>query len=125
MAASASDAFHVVIPSLPGYGFSGKPTTIGWDPVRIARAWVELMKRLGYTRFVAQGGDWGAIITDHDGCTGPSGIDRHSHQHAWAVPSDVAKALQTGGPLPSGLSAEERHAFDQLKFFFQRCGLRP
>ena len=80
--ASASDAFHVVIPSMPGYGFSGKPTTTGWDPDRIARAWVVLMKRLGYTRFVAQGGDWGAIITDVMGVTGASGIDRHSHQHA-------------------------------------------
>ena len=81
--ASASDAFHLVIPSMPGYGFSGKPTTTGWDPARIARAWVVLMKRLGYTQFVAQGGDWGALVVDHDGCTSPPGIDRHSHQHAW------------------------------------------
>ena len=81
--ASASDAFHLVIPSMPGYGFSGKPTTTGWDPARIARAWVVLMKRLGYTKFVAQGGDWGAVITELDGCAGASGIARHSHQHAW------------------------------------------
>ena len=79
---SASDAFDVVIPSMPGYGFSGKPTTPGWDPAHIARAWVVLMKRLGYTQFVAQGGDWGAIITDADGCAGASGTARHSLQHA-------------------------------------------
>ena len=81
MAASASDAFHLVIPSMPGYGFSGKPTTTGWDPARIARAWVVLMKRLGYTQFVAQGGDWGAVVVEHDGRAGASGIARHSHQH--------------------------------------------
>ena len=80
--ASASDAFHVVIPSMPGYGFSGKPTTTGWDPARIARAWTVLMKRLGYTRYVAQGGDWGALVTEHDGRAGASGIARHPHQHA-------------------------------------------
>ncbi len=80
---SASDAFHLVIPSMPGYGFSGKPTTTGWDSAHIARAWVVLMKRLGYTKFVAQGGDWGAVITESDGRAGASGIARHSHQHAW------------------------------------------
>ena len=81
--ASASDAFHLVIPSMPGYGFSGKPTTPGWDPARMARAWVELMKRLGYTKFVAQGGDWGAIVVDMMGLTGPSGIDRHPSELDW------------------------------------------
>ncbi len=80
---SASDAFHVVIPSMPGYGFSGKPTTTGWDQARIARAWAVLMKRLGYTRYVAQGGDWGAIINERpDGYAGTSGIDRHAHEPA-------------------------------------------
>ena len=80
---SAADAFDLVIPSMPGYGFSGKPTTTGWGPAHIARAWVVLMKRLGYTKFVAQGGDWGAVITDLMGVQGASGIARHSHQHAW------------------------------------------
>ena len=79
---SASDAFHVVIPSIPGYGFSGKPTTTGWDPVHIARAWTVLMKRLGYTKFVAQGGDWGAVIVDMMGVQAPRGIARNPHQHA-------------------------------------------
>ena len=84
---SASDAFHIVIPSIPGYGFSGKPTSTGWDPDHIARAWVVLMKRLGYTRFVAQGGDWGAVITDLMGVPRGSGIVGHSHQHAWHLSS--------------------------------------
>ena len=98
--ASASDAFHLVIPSMPGYGFSGKPTTTGWDPDRIARAWVVLMKRLGYTRFVAQGGDWGAIIIERDGAAGAAGIARHSHQHARHGSADIGKALQIGDPPP-------------------------
>ena len=118
--ASASDAFHLVIPSLPGYGFSGKPTTIGWDPVRIARAWVELMKRLGYTKFVAQGGDWGAIIVDMMGVQAPPELIGIHTNMAGAVPSNVSKAIQTGGPMPPDLSAEERHAFEQLKFFFAK-----
>ena len=79
----ASDAFHVVIPNMPGYGFSGKPTTTGWDPVRIARAWIVLMKRLGYKRFVAQGGDWGGVVVDMMAVARRPGIDRHSHQYAW------------------------------------------
>ena len=78
----ASDAFHLVIPSMPGYGYSGRPTNTGWDVPHIARAWVVLMKRLGYTRFVAQGGDWGAVITEHNGRAGASGVARHSHEHA-------------------------------------------
>jgi pimeloyl-ACP methyl ester carboxylesterase len=118
--ASASDAFHVVIPSLPGYGFSGKPTTIGWDPVRIARAWVELMKRLGYTKFVAQGGDWGAIIVDMMGVQAPPELIGIHTNMAGAVPSNISKEVQTGGPMPPDLSAEERHAFEQLKFFFAK-----
>jgi hypothetical protein len=81
--ASASDAFHLVIPSMPGYGYSGKPTELGWNPERIARAWVELMKRLGYTRYVAQGGDWGALVTEWMGVQAPPRIDRDSHQLSW------------------------------------------
>jgi pimeloyl-ACP methyl ester carboxylesterase len=115
--ASASDAFHLVIPSMPGYGFSGKPTTTGWDPVRIARAWIVLMKRLGYTRFVAQGGDWGDSVTEQMALLAPPElIGIHTNMPA-TVPADIAKILQLGGPAPSGLSADERHAFDQLEFF--------
>ena len=115
--ASASDAFDLVIPSMPGYGFSGKPTTTGWDPVRIARAWIVLMKRLGYTRFAAQGGDWGDSITEQMALQAPPElIGIHVNMPA-TVPADIAKALQLGGPAPSGLSADERHAYDQLDFF--------
>ena len=111
---SAEDAFHVVIPSMPGYGFSGKPTTTGWDPARIARAWVVLMKRLGYTRFVAQGGDWGAIVTDAMALEAPPELlGMHTNMPA-TVPPDVAKAIQSGEPPPSGLSADERRAYEQL-----------
>ena len=111
---SAEDAFHVVIPSMPGYGFSGKPTTTGWDPARIARAWVVLMQRLGYTRFVAQGGDWGAIVTDAMALEAPPELlGMHTNMPA-TVPPDVAKAIQSGEPPPSGLSADERRAYEQL-----------
>lgn len=115
----AEDAFDVVIPSLPGYGFSGKPTTTGWDPIRIARAWVVLMQRLGYTRYVAQGGDWGNAVTEQMALLTPPGlIGIHTNMPA-TVPADVAKALQFGQPPPSGLSAEERGAWDQLDFFYK------
>src|SRR2546426_1401129 len=116
--ASASDAFHLVIPSMPGYGFSGKPTTTGWDPIRIARAWIVLMKRLGYTRFVAQGGDWGNAVTEQMALIAPPDlIGIHTNMPA-TVPDDIAKAL-AGGPPPSGLSADEKHAYDQLDFFYK------
>jgi pimeloyl-ACP methyl ester carboxylesterase len=118
--ATASDAFHLVIPSMPGYGFSGKPTTTGWDPTRIARAWIVLMKRLGYRRYGAQGGDWGALITDLIGVQAPPELIGIHTNMAGAVPSNVSKAIQTGGPMPSDLSSDERHAFQQLKFFFTK-----
>ena len=115
--ADAADAFDLVIPSLPGYGFSGKPTTTGWDPVRIARAWIVLMKRLGYTRFAAQGGDWGDSVTEQMALQAPPElIGIHVNMPA-TVPPDIAKALQLGSAAPSGLSADERHAYDQLEFF--------
>jgi pimeloyl-ACP methyl ester carboxylesterase len=116
--ASASDAFHLVIPSMPGYGFSGKPTTTGWGPVRIARAWTELMRRLGYTRFVAQGGDWGGVVVDQMGVQAPPElIGIHTNQPG-AVPADIAQAVQSGDPAPSGLSDEERDRYEKLKDFY-------
>ena len=116
---SADDAFDIVIPSLPGHGFSGEPTTLGWDPVRIARAWIILMKRLGYTRFVAQGGDWGNAVTEQMALLAPPElIGIHTNMPA-TVPDDIAKSLQYGEPVPSGLSADEKHAYDQLDFFYK------
>jgi len=128
----AADAFDVVIPSLPGHGFSGKPTTLGWDPIRIARAWVVLMKRLGYTRFVAQGGDWGNAVTEQMALLAPPElVGIHTNMPA-TIPDDIAKALQSGGSQPSGLSPDEKHAYDQLDFFYkhglayaQEMHLRP
>jgi pimeloyl-ACP methyl ester carboxylesterase len=114
LGASADDAFHVVIPSMPGYGFSGKPTSTGWGPERIGRAWADLMERLGYTRYVAQGGDWGAFVVDQMGLQAPAGLLAiHSNMPA-TVPADVDQASLAGEPPPSSLSAEERRAYEQL-----------
>ncbi|HEY3148433.1 MAG TPA: epoxide hydrolase [Dongiaceae bacterium] len=129
---SASDAFHVVIPSMPGYGFSGKPATTGWDEDRIARAWVVLMKRLGYTKFVAQGGDWGAIITDLMGVhAAPELLGIHTNM-AGVIPSEIDKAAQAGATAPSSLSVDEKRAYEQLSFVYAKgvgyayqMGLRP
>jgi pimeloyl-ACP methyl ester carboxylesterase len=116
--APATDAFDVVIPSLPGYGFSEKPTTPGWDPQRIARAWVALMQRLGYTRYVAQGGDWGNSITEQMALLEPPGLLAiHTNMPA-TIPDDIAKDIAASAPAPAGLSPDEQHAYDQLIFFF-------
>ena len=117
---SAEDAFHVVIPSMPGYGFSGKPTSTGWGPERMGRAWTELMRRLDYSRYVAQGGDWGAFVVDQMGLQAPAGLLAiHTNMPA-TVPADVDKVLQGGDPPPSGLSAEERRAYEQLVRTFKQ-----
>ena len=116
---SASDAFHLVIPSLPGYGFSGKPAATGWGPDRIARAWAELMRRLGYTRFAAQGGDWGAMVTDVMGTQAPPELAGIHLTWPFTVPPEIDQAVQAGRPLPPGLSADEQHACQQLAFFYQ------
>ena len=128
----ASDAFHVVIPSMPGYGFSGKPTTTGWGPERIARAWATLMQRLGYTRYVAQGGDWGAVIVDVLAMQGhPELIGIHTNMPG-IFPADVDGAAFSGASAPSGLSVDEKVAYERLQFVYQKgigygyqMGLRP
>ena len=117
--ASASDAFHLVIPSLPGHGFSAKPTAPGWTPVSIARAWATLMQRLGYTRYVAQGGDWGNAVSEVMALQQPPGLLGIHTNMAATVPADVSKALSVGGPPPAGLSADEKHAWDQLDDFYK------
>jgi pimeloyl-ACP methyl ester carboxylesterase len=129
---SASDAFHLVIPSMPGYGYSGKPATTGWDAPHIARAWVVLMKRLGYTQFVAQGGDWGAIITEFMGVqAAPELLGIHTNMPG-IFPNDIDKAAFSGEPAPSGLSADEKVAYEALQLEYQKgiaygfqMGLRP
>ncbi len=130
--ADASDAFDIVIPSMPGYGFSGKPGSTGWDTVRIASAWVTLMKRLGYTKFVAQGGDWGALITDMMGAAAaPELLAIHTNMPG-AVPVELNQAALAGAPPPADLAADEKHAYEQLSFFYkyglayaQEMGNRP
>lgn len=129
---TAADAFDVVIPSMPGYGYSGKPTATGWDPDHIGRAWVTLMKRLGYQKFVAQGGDWGAIIVDLMGVqAAPELLGIHTNM-AGVVPAEIDKAAFAGAPAPAGLSPDERVAFDRLQSVYQKgiaygfqMGLRP
>jgi pimeloyl-ACP methyl ester carboxylesterase len=116
---TASDAFHLVIPSLPGYGFSGKPSQPGWNPVRIARAWATLMQRLGYTQDVAQGGDWGNAISEIMALQQPSGLLGIHTNMAATVPPDVSRALAMGGPPPASLSPDEKHAWDQLADFYK------
>jgi pimeloyl-ACP methyl ester carboxylesterase len=129
---SAADAFDVVIPSMPGYGFSGIPTTTGWDTPRIARAWTVLMKRLGYAKFVAQGGDWGAVVTDVMAAQAPPELLGIHSNMPGVIPPDIDKAAQAGAPTPSGLSADEKLAYERLVFVYSKgigyayqMGLRP
>ena len=128
----ASDAFHLVIPSMPGYGYSGKPATTGWDIPHIARAWDVLMKRLGYTSYVAQGGDWGALVVDLMGVQAPKGLMAIHTNMPGIFPADIDGAAFSGAPAPSGLSADEKLAYDRLQFVYQKgiaygfqMGLRP
>jgi pimeloyl-ACP methyl ester carboxylesterase len=128
----AADAFHLVIPSLPGYGFSGKPTAPGWDPAHIARAWVVLMQRLGYTKFVAQGGDWGAVVTERMGVQAPPELLAIHTNMPGVFPDEIDKAAFSGAPPPAGLSADEKLAYERLQFVYQKgiaygfqMGLRP
>ena len=128
----AEDAFDVVIPSMPGYGFSGRPATTGWDPAHIARAWVVLMKRLGYTKFTAAGGDWGAIINDVMAAQAPPGLLGVHSNMPGVIPPDIDKAAQSGAPTPAGLSAEETAVYERVKLIYAKgvgygyqMGLRP
>lgn len=128
---TAADAFHVVIPSMPGYGFSGKPTSPGWSAERIARAWDLLMKRLGYTRYVAQGGDWGAIVVELMGEQAPNGLLGIHSNMPNVVPPEIDAAALAGKPVPDGLAADETHAYEQLAAFYKNVyyaffmGTRP
>jgi pimeloyl-ACP methyl ester carboxylesterase len=129
---NASDAFHVVIPSMPGYGFSGRPTATGWGPERIARAWDVLMKRLGYTSYAAQGGDWGAIVVDQMGVQAPTGLLGIHTNMPGIFPAAIDGAAFSGAPAPSGLSEDEKVAYERLQFVYQKgiaygfqMGLRP
>jgi pimeloyl-ACP methyl ester carboxylesterase len=116
----AGDAFHLVIPSIPGYGFSDRPSSTGWDPQHVAQAWLELMKRLGYTRFVAQGGDWGAIITDQMGVQAAPELAGIHTNMAGAVPADIFGLVSTGSPAPDGLTPEESKAYEMLLFLYTK-----
>jgi pimeloyl-ACP methyl ester carboxylesterase len=129
---TAADAFDVVIPSMPGYGFSGRPSTTGWGPQRIARAWDTLMKRLGYSKYVAQGGDWGAIITEMMGAQAPDGLLGIHTNMANVIPADIDQAAFSGAPAPAGASADEKLAYERLSFVYAKgigygfqMGLRP
>src|SRR4029079_2009363 len=129
---SASDAFHLVIPSIPGYGFSGKPTATGWGPERIARTWAALMERLGYQRYAAQGGDWGALIVDMMGVQAPKGLVAIHTNMAGAIPPEVDAAAFAGAAAPAGLDEEEKASFEHVAFFYkyglgyaQEMGHRP
>jgi pimeloyl-ACP methyl ester carboxylesterase len=130
--AAASDAFHLVIPSMPGYGYSGKPTTTGWGPDRIARAWTTLMKRLGYTKFVATGGDWGAVVVEHLGVQAPPELLGIHTNMPNVIPVDIDKAAFSGAPAPAGLSTDEKLAYERLSSVYAKgigyafqMGLRP
>ena len=129
---SASDAFHLVIPNMPGYGYSGRPTTTGWDCPHIARAWVALMKRLGYTKFGAQGGDWGAVVVEQMGLLAPPELLGIHTNMAGVFPDEINSAAFSGAPAPAGLSADEKLAYERLQFVYQKgigygyqLGLRP
>ena len=128
---TAADAFHVVIPSMPGYGFSGKPAETGWGPERMACAWDALMKRLGYTSYVAQGGDWGSVVVDYMGVQAPKGLLAIHTNMPGVIPPAIDAAAFAGAPVPAGLSADEKHAYEQLAGFYKKVyyavimGTRP